>query len=98
MKFSVFLFLFSMQCLSVDHTPEEIPQNIHIVDFAGNTYVDLVPSTCSGSRYYISPGHTKYDTIVSILLAAQISGKKIVLRYDGCNGQNQGKIIGVFLK
>ena len=100
MKFLVTLLLLCVSsiCLSAEHTPEEVPRNIHVIDTVGNTYVDLVADTCSGSRYYISPGHSKYDTIISILLAAQVSGNEVVLRYDGCNGQNQGKVVGVYLK
>ena len=36
--------------------------------------------------------------IVSLLFAAQLSGTEVEIRFNGCNGQNQGKIVGVYLK
>ena len=80
-------------------TPAAVPQNLHVYDQNGNTYIDLLPSDCSSHRYYISPNLKAYDQIVAILLSAQIAQKKVVLRYDGCtNRGTQGKVIGVYLK
>lgn len=75
---------------------KKIPSNIHVIDANGNTYIDLIADMCSGTRYYLSPDHPKYDTIISILLVDQVSSKEVVLCYDGCNGQ--GKVNGVYLK
>ncbi len=80
------------------NTTAEAPRNLHVYDSSGATYVDHVADQCSSSRYYLNPNHVQYKTIVSILLAAQLSGRSVVLRYDGCTSQNQGKIIGVFFK
>lgn len=78
-------------------TPAEIPANLHV--YSGSTiYVDLVAHDCSGRRYYIKNDHVRYDSIVSILLAAQLSQRKVQLRISGCNAKNQGEIIGVYLK
>ncbi|HDM8223174.1 MULTISPECIES: hypothetical protein [Vibrio] len=76
-----------------------VPKNLHVYNFAGNTYVDLKSHGCSGSRYYLSPSHPKYDAIFSVLLAAQLAQKTVSVRYDGCiNGSNaQGNIVGVYL-
>lgn len=79
-------------------TSAAVPSNLHFYNTAGNTYVDLLPHGCSGSRYFLDPAHVKYDTIVSILIAAQLANKKVVLRYDGCNSIPQGRIIGVYLQ
>jgi len=78
-------------------TPPSVPRNLHVYNSNGDTYVDLVADTCSGYRYHLSPNHGKYDVIVSILLAAELAGKQVVIRYDGCNGSSQGEIVGVYL-
>ena len=83
---------------AAENTPAAVPKNLHVWNTAGDTYVDLVSSGCSYSRYRLSPSHAKYDTIVSILMAAQISGHKVVIRFDGCNSVNQGTIVGVYLQ
>ena len=80
------------------NTPGAVPKNLHVYDVGGNTYVDHIPAGCAVSRYILSPGHFKYDTIISILMAAQIANKEVVLRYDGCDGNSMGKIVGVYLK
>ncbi len=94
------LVLLSVSVFSAENTPQRIPSNLHIYNTNGAAYVDMDAHGCSGYRYYLSPGHPKYDAIVSILLAAQMSGKEVILRFDGCvNGSNpQGNIIGVFLR
>ena len=79
------------------NTTQAVPKNLHVYNTAGNTYVDLVPHGCSGTRYILNPIHSKYDAIVSILLSAQIAGKNVVLRYEGCNSNLQGQIVGVYL-
>jgi hypothetical protein len=78
------------------NTPAAVPRNLHVYNTAGATYVDHVPADCSGYRYYIDPNHVKYDTIVAILLAAQASGTSVVLRFEGCTPENQGKVKGVY--
>ena len=78
------------------HTPYAVPSNLHVYDNHGNTFVDLIGHECSAYRYYIAPDHPKYDTIISILLAAQISQKPVSLRFDGCNSGAQGMVIGVY--
>jgi hypothetical protein len=75
-----------------------IPKNLHVYNNNGDTYVDHVQGDCSGTRYYINPNHTKYDAIISILLAAQMGNKKVVLRYDSIVGCSQGQIVGVYLQ
>lgn len=52
----------------------------------------------SGTRYTLSTTHLKYETLVSILLAAQMAERKVQLRFDGCTTNGQGQIIGVYLK
>lgn len=79
-------------------TPAAVPQNLHVYNQDGNTYIDHLPHGCSSKRYYISPNLKAYDQIVAIFLSAQITQKKVVLRYDGCNRNAQGKVIGVYLK
>jgi hypothetical protein len=80
-------------------TPAAVPQNLHVYDQNGNTYIDHLPHDCTSKRYYISPNLRAYDQIVAILLSAQIAQKKVVLRYNGCtNRGTQGKVIGVYLK
>ncbi|KDM92373.1 hypothetical protein EA58_06545 [Photobacterium galatheae] len=78
-------------------TPTAVPKNLHVYDLQGNTYVDLKAHGCSNTRYYLSPTHPKYDAITSILLTAQTASKPVIIRYEGCNPQNQGNIIGVYL-
>ena len=97
-KYFLLLLIFSVQVMAEPSvTTSAVPKNLHVYNSNGSTYVDLVPHGCSGTRYYLSPAHAKYDAIVSILLAAQLAGKKVVIRYDGCNSIPQGNIIGVYL-
>ncbi|RYV04071.1 hypothetical protein SOPP22_01320 [Shewanella sp. OPT22] len=88
---------FSLQATPATTIPV-VPKNIHIYSASGSTYVDLVATGCSGYRYYIPTQHPKYDTIMAILIAAQLSNKKVQGRFDGCNYNNQGKLIGIYLK
>ncbi|AUV86419.1 hypothetical protein [Vibrio campbellii] len=82
-----------------EYVSKVVPRNLHVWDNSGSTFVDLKANGCSGSRYYLSPNHPKYDAIFSVLLAAQLASKTVTIRFDGCiNGSNpQGEIIGVFL-
>jgi hypothetical protein len=96
---AVSVFAFCVPILAAPTiSPAAIPKNLHVYDGSGNTYVDLVAGQCTGSRYFINPDHVKYDAMVSILLAAQVSGKKVQVRYDGCSNNGvQGRVIGVYL-
>lgn len=103
MKHVAVMMLFLLSCLSygdVLETPLAVPSNLHVYNSEGSTFVDMMRHGCSGVRYYLSPDHEKYETIVSILLAAQVANKQVVLRYDGCvNGDNpQGNIVGAYMK
>lgn len=80
------------------NTPAEVPRNFHIYSESGSTYVDLIASGCSGYRYYLPSNHVKYNTIVSVILAAQMSNRNVQIKFDGCNSNNQGRITGVYLK
>lgn len=79
-------------------TGTAVPKNLHIYSESGVTYVDHNAAGCSGSRYYIPSTHPRFDTIISILLSAQIADKPVELRFDGCNNDNQGKVVGIYLK
>lgn len=99
MFFLVFSMFFHFSAIAApERTPSSVPGELHIYNEAGSTYVDLVPTGCSGKRYYIPPSHQKYDGMISILLAAQLAGREVQGRFDGCNQINQGKLIGVYLK
>jgi len=82
---------------STFHTEWKVPRNIHVFSTSGTVYVDMHNAGCSGSRYALPKSHPAYDTIVSFLLAAQMANKKVQLRLDGCIGNGQGKIIGVYV-
>ncbi|GAB6262855.1 hypothetical protein [Photobacterium sp. 53610] len=92
-------FIFSTFSVSAEptSTPAAVPKNLHVYDLHGNTYIDLLAHGCSNIRYYLSPTHPKYDAIVSILLTAQTANKPVIIRYEGCNPQSQGNIVGVYL-
>ena len=80
-------------------TPAAVPQNLHVYNQIGRTYVDHLKHSCTSKTYYINPDHKAYDQIVAILLSAQVAQRKVVLRYDGCtNRGSQGNVIGVYLK
>lgn len=82
----------------VINTPEAaVPKNLHVYDDNGQTYVDHVSGECTQKRYRLDPTHPKYDAIVSILLAAKMSEKEVVLRYDYNATCTQGRIVGVYL-
>lgn len=78
-------------------TTPDVPKNLNIYNEGGNAYVDITAHGCSDGRYQIPASHVKFDAIFSLILAAQISGKPIRLRFDGCNANNQGIVIGVYL-
>jgi len=78
-------------------TPEAVPENLHIYSESGRTFVKLLAHGCSGTTYNIPEDHVQYDAIFSLILSAQISGKPIRLRFDGCNANNQGIVVGVYL-
>lgn len=84
--------------VSAEVTPEAIPKNLHVYAESGSTFVDHIATGCSGKRYYLPDAHKKYNTIVSILMAAQMGGKSVQLRFDGCNSEGQGIIVGAYLK
>jgi hypothetical protein len=100
MKIKIITLLLLFVSGSAFATPEVldpyVPKNLHVYDAHGNTYVDFISTSCPSPRYWLDPGHTKYNAIYSMLLAAQMAGKKVSIRFDGCLG-SQGKIIGVYL-
>lgn len=80
-------------------TPDwAVPKNLHVYNDDGQTYVDHVQGECQQVRYRLDPNHKKYDAIVSILLAAQMANKKVILRYDHNSGCTQGRIVGVYIQ
>ncbi|MEC4090660.1 hypothetical protein [Pseudoalteromonas rubra] len=81
-------------------TAPTVPKNLHIYSISGATYVDLVATGCSGSRYLLESNHPKYDAIFSLLMAAQLSDRKVQVIFDKCvnSPNNQGRIIGAYLK
>lgn len=95
---TILMLAFSAESYAVDNTPPEIPKDFHVYDTSGNTYVRLIASGCSGITYHLGGNHPKYDTIVSVLLTAQTAQREVQLRFDGCNGQGQGEIVGIFYK
>ena len=90
-------FLTTSSFAAVEITPEAVPENLHIYSESGRTFVRLVAHGCSGTTYNIPEDHVQYDAIFSLILSAQISGKPIRLRFDGCNPNNQGIVVGVYL-
>ena len=78
-------------------TPEAVPENLHIYSESGRTFVRLVAKGCSGITYNIPADHVQFDAIFSMILSAQISGKPIRLRFDGCNANSQGIVVGAYL-
>ena len=91
-------FLVATSHAAVEITPAEVPNNLQIYNEGGNAYVDMTAYACSDGRYQIPASHLKYEAIFSLILAAQISGTSIRLRFDGCNANNQGIVVGVYLK
>ena len=98
-RYLVALFTLSIFVNAMDYTNAMVPENLHVYNTAGAIYVDMHVDACTGKRYYLSSNNKNYESIYSMLLAAQISQRKVVLRYDGCtNRGSQGKIVGVYLK
>ena len=99
----VFVLFLSFLCVSKASSQPQITTsatltNLHVYNEDGMTYVDHLPDYCDSQRFVLLPSHAKYDAILSILLAAQISKKAVRLRFDGClNNGLQGKIVGVYL-
>ncbi|AUI85881.1 hypothetical protein BS333_05525 [Vibrio azureus] len=95
---SLSLLLCSFYAASeMQYVSKVVPKNLHVYNLSGDTFVDLQASGCSNYRYYLSPTHPKYDAIFSLFLSAQLARKTVSIRFDGCNAQTQGKIVGVFL-
>ena len=87
-----------MAFAQIRNTEPSVPSKLHIYNTNGDTYVDHLLDACGSRRYHLSPNHNKYDAIFSVLLAAQVSKKNVIIRYDGCfNNNQQGEIIGVYL-
>ncbi|SMF33880.1 hypothetical protein SAMN02745866_02142 [Alteromonadaceae bacterium Bs31] len=79
-------------------TASAVPENLHIYSEAGNAYVDHMKGYCGSSRFVLYADHPKFDAIFSLLLAAQMSQKEVILRFDECmNRETQGKLVGVYL-
>lgn len=97
---SILFFLVVGQTNAALVTPAKVPSNLHIYSETGAVYVVMQSSGCSGTTYRLSPTHIRFDAILSILLAAQLADKPVVIRFNDCvNGSNpQGNIIGVYLK
>ena len=93
----VLAMVFSVKALSAN-TGSAVPSNLHVYSAGGTTYVDHSAHGCANGRYYIPQGHPQFQTIVSILLTAQVAKKEVVIRYDECNTNNQGIVIGVYLR
>lgn len=104
MKYNLILlfgFFMSSIAYASDHTDISVPTNLHIYSSSGDAFVKMPSQGCStGGVYQLSHGHVRYEAIFSLLLAAQISGSKVRIHFDGCvNGSNpRGNIIGVYLK
>jgi hypothetical protein len=96
--FTLIVFLISASSVAQEVTTEAVPKNLHIYSTSGTFYFDHVAVGCSGYRYNLAPSHPSFDTIVSLLLAAQMAEKKVVVRFDGCHSNGQGKVVGVYLK
>lgn len=93
------LLAFSLKSFSAPElTNVVVPYDLHVYNSAGNTFVRLAAAGCSSKTYYLPTDHAQYDIIMSILIAAQISETKVQGRFDGCNANGQGKLIGIYLK
>ncbi len=80
-----------------DLTASAIPTNLHIFNTSGHAYVDMPEKGCSNTRYILYTSHPRFSEIYSMILAAQMANKKIEIRFDGCNDNGQGEIIGAYL-
>lgn len=98
MLFALGLLIATPSHAAPELTPKAVPYDLHVYNETGNTFVRLLPSGCSGKTYYIPFDHSKYDTIMAMLLAAQLSGREVQGRFDGCNSNGQGRIVGVYIK
>ncbi len=58
------------------NSDKSIPENLHVYDTHGNTYVDVAFSGHT-RRVYIERNHISYDAIFSLLLSAQINQAKV---------------------
>ncbi len=92
------LLCLSTTAYSFDFTPEAVPENLYILDSSGNVYVDHVATGCSGNTYYLRKGHIMFDQMFALLLAAQTSKQKVILRFESCTGGSHGIIDGIKLK
>ena len=91
------LLLSGLTYANPEFTPESVPKNLHIYSETGNAFVRLTAHGCAWGTYIIDNDHIEFDAIFSLILAAQISQKPIKLRFDGCNANNQGIVVGVYL-
>lgn len=97
-----FLLLGLLSAISVNalSVGPEIPRYLDIADDYGRTYVVMGNSDCgsqSSTKYLLHPDHKKYNAIFSLLLAAQMSGSQVSLRYECTGSTAQANIVGVSL-
>ena len=91
------LILSTLTYATPEITPEAIPEDLHIYSGSGDAFVRLTAHECSGVKYIIPNNHAEFNAIFSLIMAAQLSAKPIKLRFDGCNANNQGIVVGVYL-
>ena len=80
--FSILALMITFNVNAAEFTVPQVPKNLHIYNEGGYTYVVLQAQGCSGFTYVLSPEHKKYDAIFSILLAAQMANKKVLVTLD----------------
>lgn len=87
---SFFLILFSMYSYAVDHLGKDV-KTIHSPDHRACTFfmlegVSLADPVAPSNGWFAVPiAHSGHDVIVSILLAAYTTGKKINVRTSGAS-------------
>ena len=99
LSFLFFGLLSSISASALSAGPA-IPKYLDIADDYGRTYVVMGNSECgaqSSTKYLLHPDHKKYNAIFSLLLAAQMSGSQVSLRYECSGNTAQANVIGVSL-
>lgn len=94
------LVVSSINCFA-DGTTAAIPSNLHIYSTDGAAYVNLPAQGCNTTgMYYLSPDHKAFNSIFSILLSAQMAGKKVAVNFSHCINESnpRGYITGAYLK
>jgi len=92
------LIILSSYSIADTTVPYDHIRTLHVYSNSGHVYFGHKAHDCSDGGYILPKSHVSFDVIVSFLLASEMSNKRVQLRIDGCNSNNQGVVTGVYIE